>query len=51
MRLSVRPQPTFADLELQRQGLAVDATLHAIGALLDAQPGLVDLVHQDLVRD
>jgi transposase, IS5 family len=51
MRLSVRPQSTFADLELQRQGLAMDATLHAIGALLDAQPGLVDLVHQDLVRD
>ena len=25
--------------------------LHAIGALLDAQPGLVDLVRQDLVRD
>ena len=24
---------------------------HAIGALLDAQPGLVDLVRQDLVRD
>jgi hypothetical protein len=51
MRLSVRPQSTFADLELQRQGLAVDATLHAIGAFLDAQPGLVDLVREDLVRD
>jgi len=51
MRLSFSPPPTFADLELQRQGLAVDATLHAIGALLEAEPGLVDLVHQDLVRD
>ena len=51
MRLPFRPQATFADLELQRQGLAMDATLDAIGALLDAQPGLVDLVRRDLVRD
>ena len=36
MRLSVRPQPSFADLELQRQGLAMDATLQAIGHVLDA---------------
>ena len=50
MRRLVAPQLSFADLELQRQGLALDATLHAIGELLDAQAGLVDLVRQDLVR-
>jgi IS5 family transposase len=51
MRLRMAPQLSFADLELQRQGLAVDATLQAIGQLLDAQAGLIELVRQDLVRD
>jgi hypothetical protein len=51
MRLRMAPQLSFADLELQRQGLAVDATLHAIGELLEAQPGLIERVRQDLVRD
>jgi len=50
MRLSVSPQPSFADLELQRQGLAVDEALQAIGNILDAQAGLIELVRQDLVR-
>jgi IS5 family transposase len=44
------PQLSFADLEWQRQGLAVDATLLAIGELLEAQPGLIARVHDDLVR-
>ena len=44
MRLRVAPQLSFADLELQRQGLAMDPTLRAIGELLEAQPGLVALV-------
>jgi IS5 family transposase len=51
MRLRMAPPLSFADLELQRQGLAVDATRHAIGELLDAQTGLIELVRQDLVRD
>jgi len=51
MRLRMAPPLSFADLELQRQGLAVDATLHAIGELLEAPTGLIELVRQDLVRD
>jgi IS5 family transposase len=50
MRLRVTPQLSFADLELQRQGLAVDATLHAIGQFLDAQAELIERVRDDLVR-
>jgi len=43
-------QRSFADLEFQAQGLALDATLRAIGDFLDAHEALVALVHQDLVR-
>jgi transposase, IS5 family len=50
MRALRTPQPSFADVELQAQHLAQDATLRSLGALLDDQPGLVDLVHQDLQR-
>jgi IS5 family transposase len=51
MRLSGCPQPSFADLELQRQRFAVDATLEQMGTILDQQAEVIELVRQDLVRD
>ncbi len=46
-----RAQPlSFADLELQSQGLPLDATLQALADFLDAHAELVTLVHADLVR-
>jgi len=50
MRAICSPQPSFADLALQAQGLALDATLRTIATLLEEQPGLLDLVHDDLQR-
>src|SRR5881397_2832351 len=50
MRETQAPQPSFADMELQRQGLTLDATLQAISDLLDQHGELVDMVRQDLVR-
>lgn len=50
MRATCSPQPSFADVELQAQGLALDATLQTIATILDEHPGLVDLVHADLQR-
>jgi len=50
MRATCSPQPSFADLELQAQGLALDATLQTSAAILEAHPGLVDLVLADLQR-
>ncbi|MGH7751207.1 MAG: transposase, partial [Gemmatimonadales bacterium] len=44
------PQVSFADLEFAAQGVALDATLHAIAEFLDDQGDLVALVYQDLVR-
>ena len=49
MRPRTRPL-TFADFELQSQGVALDATLHAVADFLDRHEDLVALVHQDLVR-
>ena len=49
MRPQVRPL-SFADFELQAQGVALDATLQALADFLDAQAELVTLVHHDLVR-
>lgn len=49
MRPRSRPL-SFADFELQSQGVALDATLQALGDFLDAQEELVALVHADLVR-
>ena len=49
MRPQARPL-SFADLELQHQGLALDATLQALADFLDVQEALVTLVHADLVR-
>ena len=46
-----RTQPlTFADFELQAQGIVLDATLRALRDFLEAHDDLVTLVHQDLVR-
>jgi IS5 family transposase len=50
MRATCSPQPSFADLELQAQGLGLDATLQTIATLLEAHPGLVDVVLADLQR-
>jgi IS5 family transposase len=49
MRPRTRPL-TFADFELQAQGVALDATLQALADFLEAHEALVTLVHQDLVR-
>jgi IS5 family transposase len=49
MRPRTRPL-TFADFELQTQGVALDATLQTLADFLDAHEALVTLVHQDLVR-
>jgi len=44
------PQKSFADLELERQGVVLDSVLQGISDLLDEQDELVERVHQDLVR-
>ena len=49
MRPRARPL-TFADLELQQQGITLDAPLQALAEFLDAHEELVTLVHADLVR-
>ena len=49
MRPQVRPL-SFADFELQAQGVALEAALQALADFLDAHAELVTLVHADLVR-
>jgi len=49
MRPRVRPL-SFADFELQAQGVALEATLQALADFLDAHEALVTLVHDDLMR-
>jgi IS5 family transposase len=49
VRPRVRPL-SFADYELQAQGVALDAALQALADFLDAHETLVTLVHADLVR-
>lgn len=49
MRPQTRPL-SFADFELQAQGVALDATLQALSDFLEAHEELVTLVHEDLVR-
>ncbi|MFQ5574859.1 MAG: ISNCY family transposase [Terriglobia bacterium] len=44
------PQKSFADLELERQGVVLDAVLLSISDLLDEHGELVEMVHQDLLR-
>ena len=43
-------QMSFADLELQRQGVRLEPLLRAICDLLDRQPALIERVRGDLVR-
>lgn len=50
MRPPLHQQPSFADLELQAQGLRLEPPLQAIADLLDQHGELVELVRQDLVR-
>ena len=45
-----QPQLSFADLELQRQGVHLDPLLQGILSFLDEQATLVEQVRQDLVR-
>jgi len=45
-----QPQLSFADLELQRQGVHLDPLLQGILTFLDDQATLVEQVRQDLVR-
>src|SRR5881628_1086367 len=47
---SLPPQLSFADLELQRQGLQLEPTLRAISEFLDQQQILVEQVRKDLER-
>jgi transposase, IS5 family len=49
MRPRVRPL-SFADLELQSQGVALEAALQALADFLDAHEELATRVHADLVR-
>ena len=49
MRPRARPL-SFADFELQSQGIALEATLQALADFLDDHEELVTLVHADLVR-
>jgi IS5 family transposase len=44
------PQHSFADLELQSQGIVLEPHLRGIAQLLDQHGELITLVHQDLVR-
>ncbi len=50
MRLGTQPQPSFADLEFQAQGVALEPLLQGIADLLDQHGDLIELVRQDLVR-
>src|SRR2546426_273325 len=50
MRDTDEPQPSFADMELQTQGITLEKTLQAVSDLLDQQGKLVERVRQDLVR-
>jgi IS5 family transposase len=49
MRPRARPL-SFADFELQSQGVALEARLQALADFLDAHEELITLVHADLVR-
>ncbi len=49
MRPRARPL-SFADFELQSQGVALEATMQALADFLDAHEELVTLVHANLVR-
>ena len=46
----LNPQLSFADLELQRQGIHLDPTLQGIADFLEEHSTLVEQVRQDLER-
>lgn len=46
----IDPQPSFADLEFQQQGIQLDPILRQISDFLDAHGELINAVHDDLVR-
>jgi len=46
----LNPQLSFADLELQRQGIHLDPTLQGIADFLEEHSALVEQVRQDLER-
>src|SRR5438046_8043191 len=50
MRQLKQQQRTFVDLELERQGVRMEAALHLISLFLDRRPDLLGLVAQDLRR-
>ncbi len=50
MRRIRHQQRSFADLELERQGVRMEAALQLISQCLDRRPDLLGLVRQDLVR-
>ena len=43
-------QKSFADLELEAQGVVLDSVLQSISDLLDEHGEMVERVQQDLVR-
>src|SRR5216684_8905791 len=50
MRRKRRRQRSFADLELEAQGVSHEPVLQCLGAFLDKHAKLLDAVHRDLVR-
>ena len=50
MRRKRRGQRSFADLELEAQGVALDPVLQCVSRFLDQHAELLDAVHRDLVR-
>src|SRR5213592_635425 len=50
MTRATHPQFTFADLEFIRQGVDMDENLEKISEFLDTQPGVLEMVRQDLQR-
>jgi len=50
MRRKRRRQRSFADLELEAQGVSLEPILQCVGTFLDQHAELLDAVHRDLVR-
>jgi IS5 family transposase len=50
MRRKRRRQRSFADLELEAQGVSLEPVLQSVGRFLDQHAEVLDAVHRDLVR-
>jgi len=50
MRRKRRRQRSFADLELEAQGVSLEPVLQSLSTFLDQHAELLDVVHRDLVR-